>query len=129
MFAVRVMTSGAPRTPGSAMWPAVVLAVLLASTGCSAGSASSQMGVHIGIEVRDGAVIEGPRNIVVKRGGRFSLEVVADTVDEVHVHGYDISVDVAPGNPATVKLDADIPGVFDVELEDARQPLLTLEVR
>jgi len=54
--------------------------------------------------------------------------VTADVVDEVHVHGYDLFADVAPGAPATINFVADIPGVWEVELEGAGALLVELEV-
>jgi hypothetical protein len=54
--------------------------------------------------------------------------VDADVADEVHVHGYDLVADVAPGSPAELTFLADIPGVFEVELESSHVELLRLEV-
>jgi len=65
----------------------------------------------------------------VRRGDAVVLRVVADVADEVHLHGYDRSADVGPGKPAQISFTADIPGVFEVELEQRKQKLLELEVR
>jgi hypothetical protein len=46
----------------------------------------------------------------------------------VHVHGYDLMADVAPGSPARIDFVADVPGVFEVELEDAGTPLFRMAV-
>jgi hypothetical protein len=45
--------------------------------------------------------------------------VTTDSVDEVHVHGYDFVGIVIPTAPAVLTFTADIPGVFEVELEEA----------
>ncbi|HEU4397769.1 MAG TPA: hypothetical protein VFU54_08050 [Actinomycetota bacterium] len=83
------------------------------------------------IEVRvvGGKPQGGVRRERVKLGEAVVLRVVADVADEVHVHGYDRKADVAPGKPAQIRFTADIPGVFEVELEQRRQKLLELEVR
>jgi hypothetical protein len=47
----------------------------------------------------------------------------------VHVHGYDLTVDTVPGQPVTVEFTADIPGVFEVELEESKLPLTRLQVQ
>ena len=54
--------------------------------------------------------------------------VRADVSDHVHLHGYDLLADVAPGNPARIDFVADVAGVFEVELEDAGTLLFNLEV-
>ena len=46
------------------------------------------------------------------------LVVTSDVADEVHLHGYDISRDVAAGGTARIAFRATIPGRFEVELED-----------
>jgi hypothetical protein len=83
------------------------------------------------IEVRvvGGKPQGGVRRERVQRGETLVLRVVADVADEVHLHGYDRSADVAPGKPAQIRFTADIPGVFEAELEQRRQKLVELEVR
>ena len=71
----------------------------------------------------------GVRREQVKTGETLVLRVTADVADEVHLHGYDKSADVAPGTPAEIRFTADIPGVFEVELEQRKQKLIELEVR
>jgi hypothetical protein len=57
------------------------------------------------------------------------LIVRSDVADHVHVHGYDLMQDVAPGAPARISFRADAPGRFEVELEDRHLPLTELVVR
>ena len=47
----------------------------------------------------------------------------------MHLHGYDLSADVAPGSPATIQFTADVPGRFEIELEDLGVQIAELEVR
>jgi hypothetical protein len=54
--------------------------------------------------------------------------VRADVSDHVHLHGYDLMADVAPGEPARIDFVANAPGVFEVELEDAGKLLFELEI-
>jgi hypothetical protein len=68
--------------------------------------------------------VTGPRRPEFTVGDRIVLIVRADVEDEVHVHGYDLMDDVAPGNPARISFNADSEGRFEVELED-RHLLLT----
>jgi heme/copper-type cytochrome/quinol oxidase subunit 2 len=53
----------------------------------------------------------------VKKGDRVVVLVTSDVSDEVHVHGYDLKGDVAPGAPARIAFVAKLPGQFEIELE------------
>ena len=70
-----------------------------------------------------------PRKLKVTEGRRVLLLVRANAVDEVHVHGYDVVRRVAPGSPARLAFDADLAGVFEIELEERHQLIAELEVR
>jgi heme/copper-type cytochrome/quinol oxidase subunit 2 len=79
------------------------------------------------IEVEEGRV-EGPGLIRVSQGERVAIEVKADVTDRVHVHTYDLFFDVTPNRDAQIRFRADIPGVFEIELESAGLVLTMLEV-
>ena len=81
----------------------------------------------IEVTYRDGAV-EGPTRFDVPQGDDVRIVVRADVTDHVHVHGYDLMADVAPGAPARIDFVANVPGVFEVELEDAGAPLFRMAV-
>lgn len=72
--------------------------------------------------------VTGPDRINAKVGDRVVFSVTADTADHVHVHTYDVMVAIKPGRAATVRVRADIPGVFEVELEDSHLVLTRLRV-
>ena len=93
----------------------------------SSTTAPSPTGITIEVSVTDGEVTGGGRH-EVSVGEPVTLRVTSDVADHVHVHGYDLIVDVQAGETAQLAFDATIPGVFEVELEDARIPLLELEV-
>lgn len=80
------------------------------------------------IVVENGSVEGGVQRLSVGLGETFTLRVRADTSDEVHVHGYDVTQPVTPDRPAEVTLTADIPGIFEVELEDSGLQIAELEV-
>lgn len=83
--------------------------------------------VEIVINVTGGEV-DGPGRAEVDGGSDVRLIVTADVADELHVHGYDLFADTVPGQPVTIEFLADIPGIFEVELEDARLEILELVV-
>ena len=98
------------------------------SSTSSSAAASSSAGKTIEVGYQGGTITGGGRT-EVGLGSSVTIRVTSDVADEVHVHGYDLMSDVRPGAPATVTFDATIPGVFEVELEDLGQQLLTLQVQ
>ena len=81
------------------------------------------------VRIRDGEPVGGVRRLTVRRGERVRFSVVSDVRDHVHVHGYDLFRDVAPGRPARFDFPARIEGVFEVELEDRAEQIVSLRVR
>lgn len=68
------------------------------------------------IELRDGKPAGGDvRTIEVKKGDFVRLTVESDAPDEIHLHGYDIEKEAAPGSPARFSFRADVEGIFEVE--------------
>jgi hypothetical protein len=78
---------------------------------------------RVGIVVRDGQPVGGVRGVTVSKGRRVILIVTSDVSDHVHLHGYNVMRDVAPGRPARIAFRATIVGTVEAELEDRRVPL------
>jgi FtsP/CotA-like multicopper oxidase with cupredoxin domain len=80
------------------------------------------------IRIRGGSVAGGVKDIEVERGDTVRIVVAADAQDEIHLHGYDITRNAAPGQPARFRFKANLEGVFEVEshvAEDAgKEPLV-----
>ena len=76
-----------------------------------------------------GDTISGGGRKTVTLGKTVRIQVVSDAKDEVHLHGYDRKVDLTAGRPATLTFVADVPGIFEVELESRGLKLLDLVVR
>jgi hypothetical protein len=85
--------------------------------------------VTIRLTVQGGRPVGGVARPSVKRGRRVRIVVRSDVADHVHLHGYDIMRDVAPGAPAQIVFVANLTGGFEIELEDRGVPLAELEVR
>jgi hypothetical protein len=68
------------------------------------------------------------RKLNAKQGDTVRFRAVSPKADEVHVHGYDILKDVAPGKPAVFSFKAKITGIFEVELEGAGMQIASLKV-
>ncbi len=80
------------------------------------------------IRLRGGTVVGGLKRIQATTGDTVRILVTSDAPDELHLHGYDIYENAAPGRPARFLFRADIEGVFEIEshvAEDAgRNPLV-----
>ena len=76
------------------------------------------------IRIQGGQVVGGAKTIEVAQGEPVRLVVTADAPDEIHLHGYDITRNAAPGTPARFNFRANLEGVFEIEshvAEDAGQ--------
>jgi nitrous oxide reductase len=81
------------------------------------------------VTVAGGAPQGGIVRETVQQGDRVALVVTSDVADEIHVHGYDISRDVAAGGTARIAFRATIPGRFEVELEERSVQIADVTVR
>jgi hypothetical protein len=63
------------------------------------------------------------------RGGLLRITVTSDVPDELHVHGYDKSLRLTPGTPASLDLRLDRTGLFEVETHETDLVLFQLVVR
>lgn len=84
---------------------------------------------EIRIVIVDGAPKGGIVREEVQKNDRVVLIVRSDVSDHIHLHGYDIMRDVAPGEPARLPFKATIPGRFEVELEDRGEQIADITVR
>jgi hypothetical protein len=80
------------------------------------------------VRVVGGAPKGGIVRKTVKQGDRLVIVVTSDVADHVHLHGYDIMRDVAPGKTARIRFRAKVPGRFEVELEDRGVQIASLTV-
>jgi FtsP/CotA-like multicopper oxidase with cupredoxin domain len=67
------------------------------------------------INIRGGAVAGGPKTIEVVKGDSVRIVVTADAADEIHLHGYDITRNAGPGEPARFAFKANAEGAFEIE--------------
>ena len=80
------------------------------------------------IRVAGGKPVGGIRKIRARHGQRVRFTVTSDVADEIHVHGYDLQHDLAPGQPAAFAFPASIEGVFEIELERRGRQIAELTV-
>ena len=83
---------------------------------------------HLMVKVEDGEVSGVEGGITVDLGAHVVLTVESDVDEIVHVHGYDLFLEVKAGEPGKLEFMADVPGVFEVEFEDSHLLLFELQV-
>lgn len=111
------------------------------SSGASGGGAGGNAGtpeppppdISVGetiieISVSQGVVSPDSSQVSVPLGNGVRLLITSDVTEEVHVHGYDLTLDVAKGVPGELTFVADVPGSFEVELEQSGLLLCELRV-
>jgi len=80
------------------------------------------------IVIKGGKPVGGIMEISVEEGEKVRFKVDSDVSDEVHVHGYDIAMDVEAGGSVSFEFPATIEGVFEAELESRKEQILELRV-
>jgi len=101
-----------------------------AASGSTSASAPPTSGSERRLEVTfaHGKAGGDTGRVQVAKGTPVALVVTSDVADEVHLHGYDIEQELSPGTPVTLRFDATVAGVFEVELHEAGTVLLRLQV-
>jgi hypothetical protein len=117
-------TSTPPATP-SATPPATPKSGTPSNTADPSGE---QADVTINVTVANGKVNPSGTSIKVKAGQTVLITAVSDAADELHIHGYDKELELAPGKPASVKFTADMKGTFEVETHESGKLVAKLVV-
>ena len=111
--------SGTPSTPGGPKTN---------TPSNTADPSGDQADVTLNITVANGKVNPSGASIKVKAGQTVLVTAVSDTADELHIHGYDKELELAPGKPASVKFTADMKGTFEVETHESGKLVAKLVV-
>ena len=80
------------------------------------------------VTIADGEVSPPFDTHEVALGADVRIEITSDVADEAHLHGYDLALDMEPGEPGVLEFTADIEGRFELETHDLGLQLLQLEV-
>ena len=83
----------------------------------------------VSVTVTGGQVTGDTGRVEVPLGTTVRLSITSDAPDEVHVHGFDVTAAVSPGQTAQLEFVADRTGIFEVELHDAGTVLTRLQVQ
>lgn len=70
----------------------------------------------------------GPETLRVFQGETVVIKITSDEAEELHLHGYDRSVELQPNQEAELTFVATLTGRFEYELERSGTALGVLEV-
>lgn len=119
-------TTSAPATaPGATTAPSAPTTTSPATTAPATTAANASV---VEVSYVGGSITGGGRRSV-PRNSTVTIRVTSDVADEVHVHSYDKTFNIAPGSPGTVSFVADRSGIFEVELHKKKLKLFDLEVK
>lgn len=79
--------------------------------------------------VKNKKLVSGPAVIQVKEGDTVIIKITADVDEELHLHGYDKSVDLEANKEGELSFTADLTGRFEYELEQSKTAIGVLEVQ
>jgi hypothetical protein len=99
-----------------------------AGGGEATGATKPEKPVLATIVVRNGAPVGGVEELEYSAGEQVRFRVSSNEADEVHVHGYDIEEEVPAGGAATLSFQADLEGIFEVELHHSEEQIAELRV-
>jgi hypothetical protein len=80
------------------------------------------------IVVREGEPVGGAQELEYSAGEEIRFRVTSDQAEEIHVHGYDISKEVAAGGTVEFAFPAELEGIYEAELEELGVQIVELRV-
>lgn len=80
------------------------------------------------LEISNKKLVRGQAVIQVQQGETVTLRILSDHHDELHLHGYDLTLPLPTGQAAELRFVADRSGRFEYELHHAHLDLGALEV-
>ncbi|HCS29430.1 MAG TPA: hypothetical protein DIW43_18390 [Spongiibacteraceae bacterium] len=90
---------------------------------------SSPPATIVDFTIHDGQLADGPAILTVAQHAPVTLNFLTNQKDEAHLHGYDLSARLTPGEAATMTFIATNSGRFEIELHRTHTTLTVLEVR
>lgn len=83
----------------------------------------------IELVVKDKKLVTGPQVISVAQDTSVTLRITVDRHDELHLHGYDLTLKLPTAEAAELRFVADRSGRFEYELHHSHVDLGVLEVQ
>jgi FtsP/CotA-like multicopper oxidase with cupredoxin domain len=86
-------------------------------------------GGEIALSLNKGKVEAGLTVVRAKKGATVVIKVQSKSVDELHLHGYDLRLPLNGTSPGELRIHALKTGRFEMESHTTHRPVLILEVR
>lgn len=80
------------------------------------------------VTLQGGKNLNGPGAVQVMEGDAVILHITSDEAGEIHLHGYDVKLELEKNVPADLQFVADASGRFEYELESSGELLGTIIV-
>jgi len=112
----------------------VMVKVIIAATGATSSAKSEHdhgsATIQVYVVIEDGKVSDDQGTIKMDQGDHVTLYFSSDETHHLHIHGYDIEVEVGPESHAMVDFNATATGRFPVEIHGSshHHALFYLEV-
>lgn len=133
-IARRASTAPGPAQPTPARFAAALVGCLIAWLAVS-GTASAEEAKRFELVIAERALASGGPTIRVTQGDRVELVWSSDEGVELHLHGYDLALQVPAGEPAVLAFAAAVAGRFPVTShgfagggDHSHRPLLYIEI-
>ncbi|MCQ3814588.1 MAG: hypothetical protein KTU85_09275 [Acidimicrobiia bacterium] len=82
----------------------------------------------IALDIVDGAPVGGHQRVTVSLNSTVAILASSNNAEEIHIHGYDILHSISANEQLQFSFTANIPGVFEIELEGSGRLLAQLTV-
>ena len=98
----------------------VLTALLLIAAAALACSKTEPQARSFELEIAQGKLNLNPAVIKVNQDDQVTLKIRTDEAGLFHLHGYDLEVEIKPGQSAEMAFTANATGKFDIELHPER---------
>jgi hypothetical protein len=118
-------------------WRRIVLVLVLALGVAACGgdseadapaAAGDSAGPVFDLSIENGELVGGVRRVEASIGERITISATSDGTEQIHIHGYDLYLDLENGEGSIV-FDALIPGRFEIEFEESGRLIIELTVK
>src|SRR5215207_9120068 len=90
--------------------------------------ASQTADVTVKVTIAEGKVTPNAASVRVDIGQTVQISAISDIQESLHVHGYDKTLTLTPGQPTAVTFVADQSGVFEIETHEGGKLVVKLIV-
>jgi len=81
------------------------------------------------LAVQNRKLVSGPSTLQVNQGDNVTINITVDEDEELHLHGYNLHIDLQKGIPSSLTFTATSSGNFPYELEHSSTEIGALQVQ